>query len=276
MYYAYVCIYWYILWYTDIYYFNKVYTRIYSYVLCISVYILLNTSPRDFPWDLDLSFSWNLMLLYIWRCPFLRKQCYSTSANIRKLGYFITLVRGCPGSQLSKGIEINEDILRYATVHTLIYACFLMCIWTPLESWLPGQPLEIIYVCVYRLIYGSIALDFSYGKENEKNAMLYWVYTGLYSVQISIYRYTTLYPSMKPEYLGIYAYEQVQDRIYAYERCISAYKSVYTRIYAYVTFCKNMHDSQIRTGNLMHTARLLWPLCHQRWYQTVYRMIYVC
>ena len=28
---------------TDIYYFKKVYTRIYSYVLCISVYILLNT-----------------------------------------------------------------------------------------------------------------------------------------------------------------------------------------------------------------------------------------
>ena len=216
------------------------------------------------------------MLSYISRCTFLRKQCYLTSADIRKLGYFITLVRGCPGSQLSKGFEINEDILRYATVHTLIYACFLVCIWTPLESWLPGQPLEIIYVCVYQLIYCSFAMDFSYGKENEKNAMLYWVYTGLYSVQISIYRYTTLYPSMKPVYLGIYAYEQVQDRIYAHERCISAYKSVYTRIYAYVTFCKNMHDSQIRTGNLMHTARLLWPLRHQRWYQTVYRMIYVC
>ncbi len=59
---------------------------------------------------------------------------------------------------------------------------------------------------------------------------------------------------MKPVYLGIYAYEQVQDRIYA---CTSAYKSVYTRIYACVTFCKNMHDLQIRTGNLMHTARLL-------------------
>ncbi len=28
---------------TDIYYFNKVYTSIYSYVLCISVYILLYT-----------------------------------------------------------------------------------------------------------------------------------------------------------------------------------------------------------------------------------------
>ncbi len=149
---------------------------------------------------------------------------------------FCNLVRGCPGSQLSMGFEINEDILRYATVHTLIYrdACF----WTPLENWLPGQPLEIIYVCVHRLIYGSIALDFSYGKENEINAMLYWVYTDLYSVQISIYRYTTLNPSMKPVYLGIYVYEQVQDRIYAYERCISAYKSVYTRIYAYVTFCK--------------------------------------
>ncbi len=124
MYFVYLCIYSYILWYTDIYYFNKVYTRIYSYVLCISVYIRLNTSPRDFPWDLDLSFSWNLMLSYISRCTFLRKQCYHTSADMRKPGYFIILVRGCPGSQLSKGFEINEDVLRYATVHTLIYACF--------------------------------------------------------------------------------------------------------------------------------------------------------
>ncbi len=64
--------------------------------------------------------------------------------------------------------------------------------------------------------------------------MLYWVYTGLYSVQISIYRYTTFYPSMKPVYLGIYAYEQEQDRIYAYDRCISAYKSF---IYAYIRVC---------------------------------------
>jgi hypothetical protein len=73
----------------------------------------------------------------------------------------------------------------------------------------------------------------------------------------SVYRYTTLYPSIKPVHLGIYAYEQVQDRIHANERCISAYKSVYTRIYAYVTFCKNIHDFEIRTGDLMHTARLL-------------------
>jgi hypothetical protein len=90
--------------------------------------------------------------------------------------------------------------------------------------------------------------------------MLYQVYTGLYSVQISIYSYIliqTLYPSMQPVYLGMYAYEQEQDRIYADEHLISAYKSVYTRIYAYVTFCKNMHDSRIRTENLMHTARLL-------------------
>ena len=291
-----MCIYSYILWYTDIYYFNKVYTRIYSYVLCISVYILLYTviyghillqqsiysyilvctlyicvyTTEYLTQGLSLGLGLVLFLksnaiVYL-EMSFLRKQCYRTSTDIRKLGYFITLVRGCPGSQLSKGIEINEDILRYATVHTLIYSCFLMCIWTPLESWLPEQPLEIIYVCVYQLIYCSFAMDFSYGKENEKNAMLYWVYTGLYSVQISIYRYTTLYPSMKPVYLGIYAYEQVQDRIYAHERCIAAYKSVYTRIYAYVTFCKNMHDSQIRTGNLMHTARLLWPLRHQRWY----------
>ncbi len=75
MYFSYLCIYSFILWYTDIYYFNKVHTRIYSYVLCISVYIRLNTSPRDFPWDLDLSFSWNPMLSYFSRCTFLRKQC---------------------------------------------------------------------------------------------------------------------------------------------------------------------------------------------------------
>ncbi len=41
MFFAYLCIYSYILYYTDIYYFNKVYTCTYSYVLCISVYILL-------------------------------------------------------------------------------------------------------------------------------------------------------------------------------------------------------------------------------------------
>ncbi len=76
---------------------------------------------------------------------------------------------------------------------------------------------------------------------------------------------------MKPVYLGMYAYEQVQGRIYACEGCISAYKSIYARIYGYVTLCKSM--LQIRTGNLMHSARLLWPLRHQRWYQRVYRMI---
>ncbi len=48
---TYTSIYSYILWYTDIYYFNPAYTRIYVHVLCISVYIRLNTSPRDFPWD---------------------------------------------------------------------------------------------------------------------------------------------------------------------------------------------------------------------------------
>ncbi len=88
------------------------------------------------------------------------------------------------------------------------------------------------------------------------------VYTATYWYRL----YISLYPSMKPVYLGVYAYEQVQDGIYAHERSISAYKSVYTRIYAYVTFCKNMRDSRIRTGNLIHTARLLWPLHHQRWY----------
>ena len=129
---------------------------IYSYVLCISVYILPYTMTyghillqQSIYWYIlvctlyicvyttecltqGLSMGLGLVLFlkskYISRCTFLRKQCYSTSADIRKLGYFITLVRGCPGSQLSKGFEINEDILRYATVHTLIYACFLMCI----------------------------------------------------------------------------------------------------------------------------------------------------
>ena len=95
---------------------------------------------------------------------------------------------------------------------------FLMCILTPLESWLPGQPLEIIYVCVYRLIYCSIAMDFSYGKENEKNAMLYWVYTWLYSVQISIYRYTTLYPSMKPVYLRTSPFIRVYTRMWHFAK----------------------------------------------------------
>ncbi len=38
------------------------------------------------------------------------------------------------GSQLSQGFEINEHILRYATVCTLIYYCFPTCISTPLES----------------------------------------------------------------------------------------------------------------------------------------------
>ena len=42
--------------------------------------------------------------------------------------------------------------------------------------------------------------------------------------------------------------------VYTLGRCVSAYKSVCTRMYAYVTFCKNMHDSPIRTGNLMHTS----------------------
>ena len=51
--------------------------------------------------------------------------------------------------------------------------------------------------------------------------MLYGVYTGLYPEQIGIYSYIliqTLYPSMQPVYLGMYACEQEQDRIYAYER----------------------------------------------------------
>ncbi len=154
------------------------------------MYILLNPSPRDFPWLVLFLKSNAIVYLEMY---FLRKQCYHTSADIRKLGYFITLVRGCPGSQLSKGIEINEDILRYATVHTLIYACFLMCIWTPLESCLPGQPLEIIYVCVYRLIYGSIALDFSYGKRKwEKCNVILSIYSAVLSTNHSRWWFMTL------------------------------------------------------------------------------------
>ncbi len=65
---------------------------------------------------------------------------------------------------------------------------------------------EIIYVCGYRLIYGSIAFDFLYGKENEIHAMLYCVYTSLYSVQISICSYIL-----------------IQDFISIDETCISGY-----------------------------------------------------
>jgi hypothetical protein len=121
--------------YTDIYYFNKVYTQIYSYVLCISVYILLYTVIYGHVLLLQSIYSYILVCtLYICvytteyltqglslglglvlflksnaivylKMFFLRKQGYRTSADIRKLGYFITLVRGCPGSQFSKGFE---------------------------------------------------------------------------------------------------------------------------------------------------------------------------
>ncbi len=33
----------------------------YSYVLCISVYIRRNTSPRDFPWDFHWDFHWDFL-----------------------------------------------------------------------------------------------------------------------------------------------------------------------------------------------------------------------
>ncbi len=83
-------------------------------------------------------------------------------------------------------------------------------------------------VCVYRRINGSIAFDFWYGKENEINVMLYRVYTGLYSVQISIYSYKTVYTRMS-------AYILIQDCIYAYEHCISGYIRIHTRTYRYKT-----------------------------------------
>jgi hypothetical protein len=123
----YICLYTRISYDIQTYYFNTVYTCIYSYVLCISVYIRPN---RDFPWDFPWDFHWDFLksnaqaIVYL-EMYFSSKQCYRTSADIHKLGFFITLVRGCPGSQLSKGIEINEDILRYATVNTLIYASLL-------------------------------------------------------------------------------------------------------------------------------------------------------
>ncbi len=95
--YLYMSIYSYILWYTDIYYFNSVYTSscIYSYVLCLSVYI---RPIRHFPWDFHWDFHWDFLksnaLVYLFL------EISATSADIRKLSYFITLVRGCPGLQV--------------------------------------------------------------------------------------------------------------------------------------------------------------------------------
>jgi hypothetical protein len=106
-----------------------------------------------------------------------------------------------------------------------------MCISTPLdsESWLPGQPLEIIYVRVYRLIYGSIALDFSYGKENEKNAILYWVYTGLYSIQI--HDFISIDETCTSGYIPIWASTRLYIRLWTLYICVQV------RVYVYIRIC---------------------------------------
>ena len=84
--------------------------------------------------------------------------------------------------------------------------------------------------------------------------------------------YTDTRPCIHRWNLYIWAYTHMSKYkiVYTLMNAVYLRTSPYTRIYAYGTFCKNMHDSQIRTGNLMHTARLLWPLRHQRWYQRVY------
>ena len=109
-----------------------------------------------------------------------------------------------------------------------------MCIWNPLESWLPGQRLEIIYIRVYRLIYASFALNFLYGKEYETNAMLYQVYTGLYSVQISIYSYI---PSIYRAVLSTNQYIQLHtdtNFIHIDATCISGHVRIWTRTRSYI------------------------------------------
>ena len=98
------------------------------------MYKRLNTSLRDFPWDFPWDFNLRTCnflesdaIVYL-EMHFFSKAMLRSSADIRKQGYFLPLVRGCSGSQLSKGFEVNEDILRYFTVHKLINACFLICI----------------------------------------------------------------------------------------------------------------------------------------------------
>ena len=260
MYFAYLYIYSYILWYTDIYYFNKVYTGIFSYVFCISVYILLYTviyghillqqsiysyilvctlyicvyTTEFLTQGLSLGLGLVLFLksnaiVYL-EMSFLRKQCYRTSGDMRKLGYFITLVRGCPGSQLSKGFEINEDILRYATVHTLIYACFLMCIWTPLESWLPEQPLEIIYVCVYQLVYGRLLWIFCMEKKMRK-MQCYTEYIQGCTQYKSVYTDTRLCIHRWNLYIWAYTHMSKYKIVYTLMNAVYLRTSPYIRVY---------------------------------------------
>ena len=49
--------------------------------------------------------------------------------------------RGCPGSQLSKGVQIHMRKQAYISVCTVAYLKISSFISNPLESWLPGQPL---------------------------------------------------------------------------------------------------------------------------------------
>ncbi len=123
-----------------------------------------------------------------------------------------------------------------------------MCIWTPLESRLPGHPLEIIYVCVWWLIYGSIALDFSYGKENEINAILYWVYTGLCTQCKSVYTDTQLYIHWWNLYIWVYTHMSKYKIVYTLMNAVylrtSPYLCVYTHMWHFAKTCMTLRFQQ--------------------------------
>ncbi len=134
------------------------------------------------------------------------------------------------------------------------------------------------YILVYTAIYLHILIctrTYSYGEENEKNAILYWVYTDLYSVQINIYRYTTLYPSMNLVYLGIYAYEQVKivytlmNAVYLRSSpCIRVYTRMWHFAKTFMTFRFESGISCILQGCSDHYATsvdtigcIIWYMC---------------
>ncbi len=88
--------------------------------------------------------------------------------------------------------------------------------------------------------------------------MLYWVHTGLYSIQIIIYSYTTiytriycqhtywyktLYTLVNAVYLCIYAYIRVHTDKRPYISVWTLYIWVQVSIYAYESFCKNVRGS---------------------------------
>ncbi len=56
---------------------------------------------------LILFLKWNA-IVFLERCTFCRKQCYSRSSYIRKQDCFIIVSWLSSGSQLSKGLEINQ------------------------------------------------------------------------------------------------------------------------------------------------------------------------